>query len=243
MNAKKRNATYYQIRAEWVWSGVLCLVLLCGVEILQYQLLTEQKEPPPAEDQLRVEITYEDWRSELADPGQCLLCGEAASRQMEPWQKSGTIGLILLNDWTVLDFPLTESPPEDGRGTGSDPGVRYRNTPEAACLSSGDPSRGMARMEVSWSGDLTLNPEFLQRNLCSSCLSQAAGALSFFKGEQEEKDALPLCLIDFQTRELYPVQDTYRAYFIRDYWVEMDFAESSVTIKAYDLPKKDRPSG
>lgn len=239
MNVKKRKATYYHIRAEWFWSGVFCLCLLVGVEILEYQLLTKPKEPVPMEDQLRVEVTYENWHSELADTSQCLLCGETAIKQMESWKESGTIGLIFLNDWTIVDFPLKEYPAEDERSRGSDPGVQYRSTTEATCLSSGDPSRGMARMEVSWSGEHSLDSEFLQQNLCSSCLSQAAGALSFFKGEQEEKEALPLCLIDFQTRELYPVQDTYRAYFIRDYWVEMDFAEASVTIKAYDLPRKD----
>ncbi len=239
MSGKKRKVTYYRIRAGWFWSGILCLVLLSGVEFLEYRLLAKPKDFVPGEDQLRVEITYEHWHSELTDTDQCLLCGEAARKRMEPWQKSGTIGLIFLNDWTIQDFPLKADPAEDVGCSGSDPGIRCRNTKEAICLSSGDPSRGMARMEISWMDDSVPDAAFLQQNLCASCLSRVAESLSFFKWEREDKEAIPLCLIDFQNLNLYPVQDTYRAYFIRDYWVEMDFAEASVTIKAYDLPRKD----
>lgn len=238
MHLKHRKITYYHVRAEWLWGGIFCLLLLSGIGIWEFGLLTRQQEPPSVEGQLRVEVTYDDWRSELTDTSQCLLCGETAQMQMDA-RKSDTIGLLFLNDWIIVDFPLKASASEGEGSAGSDPGVHYRSTGEATCLSSGDPSRGMARVEASWPEGYALDSAFLQQNLCASCLSQIADALSFFKWEKEDKEAIPLCLIDFQTRELYPVQDSYRAYFIRDYWVDMDFSETSVTIKAYDLPRKD----
>ena len=54
-----------------------------------------------------------------------------------------------------------------------------------------------------------------------------------------ENSGLPFCLIDFGTKELYPIQDTLLAYFIRDYWVELDFDKNSVNIKSYYLPKRE----
>ena len=78
--------------------------------------------------------------------------------------------------------------------------------------------------------------DFISQNLCQSCLDKVTASLRFWKGEHEEKEAVPLCLLDFQTFEIHPVQDWYRGYFIRDYWVELDFDETDISVKTYYLP-------
>ena len=54
----------------------------------------------------------------------------------------------------------------------------------------------------------------------------------------EEKEAIPLCLVDFETLEIHPVQNRYIAYFIRDYWVELDFEEDEIRMAAFYLPER-----
>lgn len=41
-----------------------------------------------------------------------------------------------------------------------------------------------------------------------------------------KREAVPLCLVDFETLEIYSMQNKYVVYFIRDYWIEMDFDEN-----------------
>ena len=37
---------------------------------------------------------------------------------------------------------------------------------------------------------------------------------------------------------IYPMQNKYVGYFIRDYWIEMDFDENKVEVGAYYLPER-----
>lgn len=46
-------------------------------------------------------------------------------------------------------------------------------------------------------------------------------------------------LIDFKTLEVYSLQDYYRSYFIRDYYVEMNFNQNEVEIEVFYLPENN----
>ena len=45
--------------------------------------------------------------------------------------------------------------------------------------------------------------------------------LDFRKWRYEEKEAIPLCLVDFHTLEVYSLQDWHKVCLIRDYWVDV----------------------
>ena len=78
----------------------------------------------------------------------------------------------------------------------------------------------MTDLQISLPEDYKLNEKFLESNLCPRCLSKVTKTLehSYFKNEKFE--AIPLCVIDFETLELYSMQKHHKAYFVRDYWVE-----------------------
>lgn len=236
MHLKKRETVYCRIRPEIV-CGLLCvLLLLLAAAAGEGYCIWKLKEPgvPDREGQMRVEVIYDGWESVLADAGACFLCGEHVRSRISYFQGLDSIGLLSLKDWTIVDFLLSA---EEGD---SNPGERYGNMGGVTYLCSGDPSRGMARVHVTLPEDWQMEEGFLRQNLCQPCLDQVADALSTWKWEREEKDAFPLCLVDFQTLDLYPVQDWCAGYFIRDYWVELDFEESSMWIKAYYVPKRER---
>lgn len=54
----------------------------------------------------------------------------------------------------------------------------------------------------------------------------------------KKKEAVPLCLVDFKTLEIYSLQDWQRGCLIRDYWVkiENDEDENKIVIDAYTIP-------
>ncbi len=94
----------------------------------------------------------------------------------------------------------------------------------------------MAKISLTLPERCQPDEDFIRRNLCQTCLDQVTASLRFWKGAQEDKEAVPLCLLDRQTAKIYSAQDWYLGYFIRDYWIELDFEETEVSIKAYYLP-------
>lgn len=239
MHQKNFKRAYYRIRTELFWGMNLCILFLLIVGIhANYRLWKqEQLDPSDEEQQIRIEITYDNWHSELAETSRCLLCGENSRKKAEYESGNDTIGLILLNNWTILNFPLQNNMiTADQKENTDSSGIRYGYTSDITWLSDGNPSRGMAHISLTLPEHCQPDEDFIRQNLCQPCLDKVTASLRFWKGEHEEKEAVPLCLLDFQTFEIHPVQDWYRGYFIRDYWVELDFEEADLSIKTYYLP-------
>lgn len=239
MHQKIFKKAYYQIRAELFWGMVLCILFLLIAGIHANYRLIKQEPAKISEDenQIRTEVTYDDWHSELKDSTQCLLCRENACEEAGQAPGSDAIELILLNSWTVLNLPLRNvETAGQAEGHAGDSGIHYGYTGEITWLSSGDPDRGMAKISLTLPERCQPDEDFIRRNLCQTCLDKVTASMRFWKGEQEEKEAVPLCLLDRQTSKIYSAQDWYLGYFIRDYWIELDFEETDVSIKAYYLP-------
>ena len=239
MHQKNFKKAYYQIRTELFWGMILCILVLLTLEIYSsYQLSKhDMKNVSGTENQIRIEVTYDDWLSELEDASQCLLCRENALTEMTHKSGRDTIGLILLNSWTVLDFQLRNSETgETKEENDRDSGIHYGYTAGITWLFDSNPARGMANIRLTLPEHCQTDENFIIQNLCQTCLDKVTASMHFWKKEQEEKEAVPLCLLDFQTSEIYSAQDWYLGYFIRDYWVELDFEEKDISIKAYYLP-------
>lgn len=92
-------------------------------------------------------------------------------------------------------------------------------------------------------GRSLLRDEFYMNGLNCDPMSfdkecKVAASLEYWKYEDEKKEPIPLCLVDFKTLDIYSLQDYYRSVFIRDYYVEMGFEEISVEVKTFYLPKR-----
>jgi hypothetical protein len=241
MSRVKEKPRYYIIRAEVVWGIILGVVILFIVVLCGKNCTESIKETAMEQENRResVNVTFEGVKSTLTDVGQCYLCGNSRRSLMGYYRKFDTIGLISLNDWYVLDFPLKnyDSKGNEVIGDNSDNST-HGNTGEIMYSRSGTVSRGMARIDVTLPEDYKLNMEILQENLCQECLDKVTESLEYWKWEDEEKRAIPLCLVDFETLEIHPVQNMYTAYFIKDYWVELDSEENEIRIEAFYLPER-----
>ena len=66
--------------------------------------------------------------------------------------------------------------------------------------------------------------------------------MEVFCEETQKPKPRDLVLVDFQTLELYAIQEHNAGYFIRDYYVEIESEEDGVEVKAFYCPKQLRNS-
>ena len=183
-------------------------------------------------------MTYEGIKSELKNNRECYLCGNSDRSLMGYYRKFDTIGLISLNDWYVVDFGLQEYD-EQGNPVKSDAqhtSTQMTNTGEVSIMTSSSPGRGMAFIDVSLPENYRPDIKMLQRHLCQACLGKVTDSLEISKWKSEKKQAIPLCLVDFKTLEIYSLQDWHVGCSIRDYWVDMEYSREKMEVKVFYLP-------
>ena len=62
----------------------------------------------------------------------------------------------------------------------------------------------------------------VQSHLCQTCLDKLLEVMDSYGEEGEESGVKDTCLVDFQTLELYSLQEHYISHYIRDYYVQID---------------------
>ena len=136
----------------------------------------------------------------------------------------------------VLDFPIKEYD-ENGKeivDTTSSTSLSSGNTGKISYTSNGTPSRRMAEIDVTLPDEYILDTNFFEKHLCSNCLKKVADSLQYYKSANE--DAIPLCIVDFETLDIYPLQSQWKSYFVRDYYVEIN-SGNSIDIRTFFLPE------
>lgn len=227
-----REKKYYRIRAWLFWLLAGGMILLILEAYFKDELYEKWLKSGGMED-----ITYEG-KSRLEDTAECYLCGNSDYSLVGYYRKFDTIGLISLNDWYVLDFRLS-CQDENGyeRNTEDGTSSTYGNTGEIIYSSESNFHGTMASVEVTLPDDYELKMETLEEHLCQPCLDKVLESLEFRKWKHEKKGAVPLCLVDFKTLEIYSLQDWHRGCLIRDYWVEIEPEGNEITVDVYAIPQ------
>lgn len=168
---------------------------------------------------------------QIEEQKEVLFMREKQKSMMAYYRKFDTIGIISLSDWYVMDLGLQEYEEQENISE-NDPHISFRmtNLGGVSIIESSAPDRGMATMDISLSQNCEPDTQILQKNLCQNCLNHMMDALA--------PSAYPLCLVDFQTLQIYSLQDCYVGYSIRDYWVEIEYDDDRVKIKAFYLPDR-----
>lgn len=234
---------YIKIRKDILWKVLIALVIIILAGLLVFQIMgridkSDSSDYIPVE---YIDITYEDLKSKITDKEDCFICGSPEMSLMPYYRKFDTIGIISLNDCYVIDLGLKEYDEVGKEITdGGNISIRSTNLDNVKYTVDSNPSRGMADIEITVKENVRLDTNNLEKNLCSDCLPKVAEVLehSYKKGE-EKKETIPLCLIDFETLEVYSMQDFYRGYFVRDYWVQFDFIDDKIELEAFYLPVRE----
>lgn len=235
---RRKEKKYYHIRTDLFWGIAICIcTLIVGSILLRYKdnFLTSTFEKSNYPNQ--VKVTFEQLKSNLSDISECYLCGNSDQSLMGYYRKFDTIGLISLNDWYVLDFPVKEYDEKGNKIINSTcTNSLYGNTGEIVYSSNSTPSRGMAKIDITFPENCKLKENTLTDHLCQKCLDKVVSSLKYWKKKNEDSKPIPICLIDFKTMEIYSLQNHCCSYFIRDYYIEMKFNENIVETRAFYLP-------
>lgn len=224
---------YYIIRKKALWAVIIAIAIV--VTSIGYKIYTYTNAESEYQESYKIE--YGSLKSELENIDECYLCGNSDHSMMGYYRKFDTIGVIGLNEWYVLDLRLKEYD-EQGVKTedsgsmstvlGNSQGVNYHV--EAT------PSRRMSSATISSEKDF--DATVIKNHLCQGCLDKVTDTLKSYCYEGEEEVYYPFVLVDFETLEVYSLQHWHTGVSIRDYWVEMGYADDSGELKidAYYLP-------
>lgn len=228
----KREKKDYRIRASLFWMLVGGIVLLVFGVYFKEELHETWLKSGGMED-----VTYEGIQSGLKDQEACYLCGKSERSMIAYYQKFDTIGLISLNDWYVLDFHLMGCE-RDGKkmAENSSNNSTFGNTGEITYSSDSSFNGTMASVRVYLPEKYELKTKVIQKHLCQKCLDKVLESLEFRKWKHEKKEAVPLCLVDFKTLEIYSLQDWHRGCLIRNYWVEIEPDGNEIKVDVYAIP-------
>ena len=94
-------------------------------------------------------------------------------------------------------------------------------------------------MKVSYGEDSILDVEKAKTILCQDCLDKLLAVMETYGPEGEEPKPRDLCLVDFQTLELYSLQEQHASYYIRDYYVRLDQTDDGMEVEAVYAPVRD----
>jgi len=230
MSGKEKQ--YYKIRKRHLWIAIGTMLAIIVITYYKQDLYKIWQHKQGRED-----VTYEGIKSELKNNRECYLCGNSDRSLMGYYRKFDTIGLISLNDWYAVDFGLQEYD-EQGNPVKSDAqhtSTQMINTGEVSIMTSSSPGRGMAFIDVSLPENYRPDIKMLQRHLCQACLGKVTDSLEISKWKSEKKQAIPLCLVDFKTLEIYSLQDWHVGCSIRDYWVDMEYSREKMEVKVFYL--------
>lgn len=127
---------------------------------------------------------------------------------------------------------------ENGKEINSESGTlsSFGNSGEIIYSSESTFQGAMASIDVTLPENYELKLKIIQEHLCQTCLNKILKSLEFRKWKYEQKVAVPLCLIDFKTLEIYSLQDWHRGCRIRDYWVEIESDKNEIFVNAYSIP-------
>ncbi|RKJ49052.1 hypothetical protein D7Y05_10440 [bacterium 1XD42-54] len=203
------------------------------------------------ENQKYVTVKYKELDSELQEQEDCFLCGSHNRTMLSYYRQVGGIGVISFNDWYVTDFDLQSRKKSntDSDGGSNSNGVLGEENASSARTMFGFVNKGDIRIEkesmasgrrasitVRWPEGLLPDLTLLKENLCQSCLDNVLENQVIRKKKYDDKIPVPFCVVDFDTLELYSLQDTHTTFSTGDYWIEVREVREGLEMNAYYLP-------
>lgn len=168
-------------------------------------------------------------KSTLVNKEECCLCGSNSRSLMGMYRGKDGLGIISLNNWYVLDMGVGKAEDETMSGQNSS---RITATGEGGCIFHVDLNhvRRISEVRIEYGEENYFDVDKVQEYLCQTCLDKLIDVIDVY-GDSE--CPVGLCMIDFQTQELYSLQEQYVTYFIRDYYVKIESGEEKIVTAVY----------
>ena len=231
MNNKPKYIHYYRIRASIVWLSIIVVVIMLLSSYFRNEIYNMWIEFGGKE-----EISYLGVESRLDNVAECQLCGSSDDSMMDYYRIFNTLGVICVNDWNILELE-TRMHDEFGNEMEEHLGTRscVGSTKEYIYEMNSIPGRGIAEVTITLSEEYKTNVLSLQKRLCQECLDKILESLKCDKWKNEKNEALPLCLVDFQTLEIYSLQEMSQKIYINDFYVRSYNQNNVLQVEVIDI--------
>lgn len=175
--------------------------------------------------------------SQLKDMSHCWLCGSDNRSLMDYYRGQDDLGIICVNNWYVMGMDILGTQIEDTDSTQ----IHLTGTGEGGCYFHTEnlPNRGIVRMDITYGEDSAFEKVKIQDHLCQNCLDKLMTVIQDCSAKEEAELPCELCLVDFKTLELYPLQKYDRSYFIWDYYIQINAGSEQMEILGIYAPERD----
>ena len=202
-------------------AGLAIGLLLSAMRASMLQMDSQESE--------QCQITQGLVKSTLDNKEECCLCASNSRSLMGMYQGEDDLGIISLNNWYVLDMGVVKAEDETMSGQNSS---RITATGEGGCIFHVDQNhaRRISEVRIEYDEENYFDVDKVRGYLCQTCLDKLIDVIDVC-GDSECPVAL--CMIDFQTQELYSLQEQYVTYYIRDYYVKIESDEEKIVTAVY----------
>lgn len=232
---RQGKTRYYFVRMEMIWGMVLLLALpMTALPVL----CSKQGE---SMDKRHVNYGHKVQPaafSGLDDAAECYMCGNSRRSLMGYYRGKDDLGIICVNQWYVVGLGVRP----EGQG---DPVSELENQ-RTSMFGTGeggdffrisqDSSRGISEVKIDYGENSILDLNAISSHLCQECLDKLLDAMDCYEPAGEDAQPRDLCIIDFQTMELYTLQAHNRMYYIRDYYVQTAVDDSGAEVNVFYMP-------
>ena len=172
------------------------------------------------------------------DKEDCYLCGERTDHILSAYWGQDNVGLVNVNTFDVLPVPINTYG-RDGQQIKEPQGVAMFGGAalgELRVTTFTDPDRGNSNVDIPAGGG-TVDPKAIGAFLCQDCLD-AFGKKIFVRDTPSE-----IAVLNFTTRELRPLVETYVGFGLDNFSVHCDFEEDgAIGLVIYYSPPRFQDS-
>lgn len=177
----------------------------------------------------------------MVEQSDCCICGNNERSLMPYYRQMDSIGVVCLNTMYIANTDVRTYDDDGNELIGS---TYYNSTSsshgkgECSFWTDGMPSRGIGRIKISYGEKSSPAWDKIKEFLCQSCVDKVVEMYVDELEWQGDNARFPeVCIVDFQTNELYPLGKTQLSYFVRDYYVHIDHEDDGDDITVFYAPK------
>lgn len=226
---------------------VLLLSLVISICVCREKAVKAKAEPKmkvPIAEEIRI---FKGKNISSIKTENCFICSDSENSLISYYAKRDSIGIIHWNSQWISDTGVRAYDDDGNELFGNESMSLMANSfgnGYGSVYIRDMANRGISELSAYFSDTDCVNLEKLSGLLCQNCLDKVA---EFYcdqkeRGNNSHIGTTGFSLIDFQTRELYPLSDPYRGYMIRDYYIQYDFQnnedESYIDLTIFYAPER-----
>lgn len=200
-------------RVKWLLIMLIASIFIFYIAYRMQLFSQEQSGTWEVKNELEEIEAYSDIQKEI-----CSLCNDNI---LDIYQEADGLGIIHLSEWAVIDLEIGLNSTNEQRYTKVSTNIIGKSTFRMITT----PARRLCEIEVGLNMINQINTDKMAEFLCKECI-----------GKILDDNIYEFALINFQTKEIKPLEDRVKSFFVDDYHIYCDWGEDEVKIIAVYAP-------